>query len=79
MKLKTKQCPRCGRIDEFEVDEAQVKAWKSGTLIQKAFPDLTPDQREQLITGYDSACWDELFREPDEEAAGWTELGGEDD
>ena len=30
--------------------------------IQDNFPDLTPDQRELLITGIPSGMWDKLFK-----------------
>jgi len=31
--------------------------------IQDNFPDLTPDQRELLITGIPSGMWDKLFKD----------------
>lgn len=34
-----------------------------GLLIQDVFPDLTPDQREFLLTGATPQEWDELFAE----------------
>jgi hypothetical protein len=35
--------------------------WKDGMLIQHAFPTLTPNQREFLMTGYTPEDWDKLF------------------
>ena len=43
--------------------EEVVEGLKSGKLIQDAFPDLTPDQREFLLTGITPEEWDELFGE----------------
>jgi hypothetical protein len=40
------------------LETAAVEAWRSGQLIQDVFPDLTPDVREQIMTGYHSACFD---------------------
>lgn len=67
MKVKTKKCPGCGEEGELEVSESGYIAWKGGMLIQRAMPELTVDQREQLITGYHGECWEKLFS--DEEKA----------
>lgn len=40
-----------------------VKKYKEGALIQDAFPFLSPDEREFLLTGITSSEWDELFGE----------------
>lgn len=58
-----------GRINKMElpVTEKAVLAWRySGKLIQNAFPQLTPDQREFLLTGATTAEWDEAFKEEEE-------------
>jgi hypothetical protein len=39
----------------------QYGAWQDGTLIQEAMPNLTPDEREFLITGITPWEWDEVF------------------
>lgn len=38
-------------------------AYAGGALIQNAFPFLTPDQREFLMTGITPDEWDDLFSE----------------
>lgn len=38
-----------------------------GILLQNAFPNLTPDQREFILTGTTPEEWDEAFPEVDEE------------
>lgn len=43
------------------------KFLKSNSLIQRAFPNLTPDQREFLISGTTPDEWDEMFGDDDEE------------
>lgn len=53
----SKQCPICLTINTLHLDVECYDNWKAGMLIQHAFPDLTPDQREILITGI--CCWDE--------------------
>jgi hypothetical protein len=52
----------CGR--EFlvtDVTEAQFNAWKSGTLIQVAMPEISKGVRELLISGTCDECWDRMF------------------
>lgn len=46
---------------DLDVTVDQVRAWKGGTLIQDAMPQLTPDDREWLITGTTPDDWLSLF------------------
>ena len=46
---------------ELPVTEQQLSAWKSGTVIQDAMPQLSDYQREFLITGMDSEEQDLYF------------------
>ena len=46
---------------DIPVTQEQIDNWKSGTLIQNAMPNLTPDQREFLMTGVTAEEWDETF------------------
>ena len=46
---------------EIPVTEQQLTAWRNGTLIQVAMPNLTPDQREFLMTGVTAEEWEETF------------------
>lgn len=41
----------------------QFTLWASGALIQEAFPDLTVDEREFIISGITKEEWNELFGE----------------
>ena len=59
-------CPFCGVIAEVVVPVAGFMEWRSGVLVQKAFPDLDVDSREQLISGICPKCWDETFGPSDE-------------
>ena len=42
------------------VSEEQLQAWEAGELIQNAMPDLTPDEREFIITGITATEWEEM-------------------
>lgn len=62
------QCPFCGRGNEVEVNEADYWDWDDGMLAQDAFPYLSADEREMLISGICPTCWDKMFgsdEEPD--------------
>lgn len=48
---------------ELSVTQEMINAWNSGVLIQDAMPNLTPDQREFLMTGILPDEWDSLFEE----------------
>lgn len=39
--------------------------WKGGLLIQQAFPFLTADEREFIMTGTPPDVWNKLFAEHD--------------
>ena len=61
-------CPFCGLIHEVEVNEMDYLDWQDGVLVQDAFPYLSADEREMLISGICPDCWDEMFdsnEEPD--------------
>lgn len=55
------RCPICGRGNEVEVNEADYWDWDDGVLAQVAFPYLTAQEREMLITGTCPTCWNKMF------------------
>ena len=61
-------CPFCGRVSEVDVYEEDYYAWNSGNkLVQDAFPYLSADEREMLISGICPSCWDSMFGCPTDE------------
>jgi hypothetical protein len=60
-----RQCPSCGKSTILTVNNDDYQAWKSGKLIQDAFPYLNTQQRETLLSGFCGPCWDNLFEEND--------------
>ena len=58
-------CPFCRAEHEVCVKVKDFEAWKNGELVQNAFPYLSPDTRELLITGICPDCWEAMFN-PDE-------------
>lgn len=63
--LIERTCPITGKIKNMDipVTQAQISAWKSGTLIQNAMPNLSDDEREFILTGITHDVWDQLFSE----------------
>ena len=59
-------CPLCKSQEYIEVSEEGFLKWQEGLMIQLAFPELTEDQRERVLTGICSSCWDEAFPEEEE-------------
>ena len=54
-------CPFCGAEHFVEVNLAGFEAWQNGELIQRAMPELSPIEREQLISGLCPKCQVEVF------------------
>ncbi len=50
---------------EIDVTQDQLDLYEQGVLgtIQDAFPHLTPDEREFIMTGITADEWDKLFGE----------------
>ena len=40
-----------------------MAAFQRGALVQDAFPHLSPDEREFIITGITKEEWDDTFRD----------------
>jgi len=60
-------CPMCGDTKVLSLPEAGYKAWQNGTMIQRALPELSADDRERLISGICPTCWDKMFSVPDDD------------
>jgi hypothetical protein len=61
VEVTTNPCCVCGSTHEFVLDEIKFNNWQEGVYIQNAFPDLTPADREILISGTCDECFHELF------------------
>ena len=55
------QCPFCGKGHSVWVNELDYLNWADGELTQNAFPYLSADEREMLISGICPTCWDNMF------------------
>jgi hypothetical protein len=64
----TKRCQLDGKTYTMDIPKLTVERLVEGTalrnegaLIQEAFPYLTPDEREFLMTGTPPEVWEKLF------------------
>jgi hypothetical protein len=57
--LVTRTSPFTGKVHSMEigVTPEQVEAYNNGELIQRAFPHLSPDEREFIKTGITPDEW----------------------
>lgn len=73
-------CPICGHANEIAVNEEDYFDWAfDGVLVQNAFPYLSADEREMLISGICPTCWKKTFGDSDDEEEeedneGWIEF-----
>lgn len=57
------------RTIDLPITQEQYDSWKDdGLMVQEAFPNLTADEREFLLTGAWGSEWDEFTKEYDNEA-----------
>ena len=57
-------CNLCGAVTEIELDDEGRLRYESGMVVQKAFPKLSPMERELIITGTCFSCQEGLFNRP---------------
>lgn len=65
--LVGRNCPFCGEYHEVLVSEADYYNWQNGEYAQNAFPYLSAEEREILISGICSTCWEKMFPAQEEE------------
>lgn len=61
-----KQCPFCGKYERFDFTPDQIHRYMTEYRdrqkpVQVVFPDLTPEEREFLMTGMCRECQHEVF------------------
>ena len=63
--LIERESPLSGNVNALDIPVtlAQIAAWKGGELIQRVMPNLTPDEREFLMTGITADEWENHFGE----------------
>jgi hypothetical protein len=61
--VETPICGMCGEQGVVEVPAVGFLQWNFGMLVQEAFPDVSLDIREQLISGTHPECWKKMVGE----------------
>lgn len=70
----TKKCQVCGKQSELQLDPTKVQRWEDGVHVQNVWPEMSPEDRELLISGTHPHCWNQLMGpDPDE----MSDTGGE--
>lgn len=83
MVMISKRSMISGKIHEMEIPLTEeqytegLNKMDNGVLIQNAFPMLTDDQREFILSGITPEEWDETFPEEDEDSDDY--FGRDDD
>lgn len=67
--LITRKSPRTGETNSMDLNitQEQIDNYKSGTLLQDAFPNLSAEEREFWKTSYTPADWAAMFPPEEEE------------
>lgn len=55
------ECSVTGDVFTIKVNLQKWMDWRMGELIQKAFPELQPHEREMMQTGITPAEWNQMF------------------
>lgn len=63
--IQTKRCVMCGEAGIMTLPVEGLEKYLKGEFVQVAFPELSPSDREMLISGTHSACWDTMWKEID--------------
>ena len=58
------------RTLDLPVTEEQCARWKRGALVQDVFPNLTPSQREFIVSGITRDEWEAVFPCGDNDSEG---------
>lgn len=61
--LITRRSPLSGKVvhKELNTTQAQIDNWERGMVAQAAFPDLSADDREFVMTGITGEEWDTML------------------
>jgi len=63
VRVVTPVCMVCKKATAVYLPADLVEKYRKGACVQEAFPALSPDQRELLISGTHPECWNNLFGE----------------
>lgn len=59
--IQTQPCWKCGKAGFLELPSSGIDKYEAGAFVQDAFPDLSAEIREQIMTGIHPDCWKQMF------------------
>lgn len=59
--VRTLSCIHCGTSSVVELDNDGLRKWQAGEFVHVAFPAMSVDEREVLISGTHPGCWEAMF------------------
>ena len=65
IRVTTPACVLCGTPSVLTLGLSDIDKYRKGALIQDAFPYLSVDERETMISGTHAECWNKLYPEED--------------
>lgn len=75
MNFNCKPCVVCHEQSRLMISVDGYEAWRAGVHVQDAFPGLSSDIRELLISGTHSQCFNKLFPPDDDYVFRCDDLG----
>jgi len=64
---RVSQLSHIPRILNLDVTREQLEAYEDGALLQVAFPNLSPSEREFIKSGITAEEWESIFCEDEKE------------
>ena len=62
------KCRICEKTEDIDAYLEDFNEWRKGEKnIQDCFPYMSPSHRELLLSGICEKCWDEMYKEHEEE------------
>ena len=72
VEVETRKCYHCGKNGYIIMSQQDYikgeRDYRAGAFVQDAFPNLSIDQREQIISGTHPQCWIALFGNDDSQS-----------
>jgi len=63
VKANTANCIGCGHSTQLTLLKSELEMYQKGAYVQDAFPNMSADERELIISGTHPACWNRMFGE----------------
>lgn len=60
-KVINANCRTCDYSTEIPITDEQLEKYENGALIQSVLPNISPGDRELLISGICGKCFDKMF------------------